>query len=404
MADFPHMDWYCRDYIADTRHLTPEQKGAYTDLLNYAWLNKAQLVDNDAELARMCGFTLRRWMDKIRPAMERFWTIENGIWFQERQQKEFHTCSEKVSKNRANAALGGKAKALNANKSLVANARQTLEPKAANTESDTESDTESERKIEPPHTPPPEVGAVETVKPTRSKSKRGTRLPDGWVPSERNIEDAINSGIPPQAVDELGEQFRDYWVAVPGQRGTKLDWDATWRNRCKDQAPKYRSLTRPKRRNLLDEPEKGVMADAKRILQRAAAARDRGDHPSVGGDGEEQRADGKPRGGPIAVLPDGREVPLHGAEPDGGPMDCGEPLVPVCDEGLRGRATNGARPCDAAAGESQRPVGEDPCGIAAGVELAVGRVVRGSESGAEPESSDDLAISGDGYGFQERRR
>lgn len=153
MADFPHMDWYCRDYIADTRHLTPEQKGAYTDLLNYAWLNKAQLVDNDAELARMCGFTLRRWMDKIRPAMERFWTIENGIWFQERQQKEFHTCSEKVSKNRANAALGGKAKALNANISRLANASQTLEPKAANTEAEAYSKKERVSDSSSPHPP-----------------------------------------------------------------------------------------------------------------------------------------------------------------------------------------------------------------------------------------------------------
>ena len=26
------------------------------------------------------------------------------------------------------------------------------------------------------------------------------------------------------------EQFKDYWVAQPGQKGVKLDWDATWRN------------------------------------------------------------------------------------------------------------------------------------------------------------------------------
>jgi hypothetical protein len=26
------------------------------------------------------------------------------------------------------------------------------------------------------------------------------------------------------------EQFKDYWVAQAGQKGVKLDWDATWRN------------------------------------------------------------------------------------------------------------------------------------------------------------------------------
>ena len=26
------------------------------------------------------------------------------------------------------------------------------------------------------------------------------------------------------------EKFKDYWIAQPGQKGLKLDWDATWRN------------------------------------------------------------------------------------------------------------------------------------------------------------------------------
>lgn len=26
------------------------------------------------------------------------------------------------------------------------------------------------------------------------------------------------------------EKFMDYWTSVSGSRGTKLDWDATWRN------------------------------------------------------------------------------------------------------------------------------------------------------------------------------
>ena len=28
----------------------------------------------------------------------------------------------------------------------------------------------------------------------------------------------------------LFDKFRDYWIAVPGAKGRKLDWDATWRN------------------------------------------------------------------------------------------------------------------------------------------------------------------------------
>jgi hypothetical protein len=39
------------------------------------------------------------------------------------------------------------------------------------------------------------------------------------------------------------EKFRDYWRAKPGAGGRKLDWDATWRNWCRnaeDRAPQRR--------------------------------------------------------------------------------------------------------------------------------------------------------------------
>ena len=29
---------------------------------------------------------------------------------------------------------------------------------------------------------------------------------------------------------DVWNQFKDYWIGVPGQKGTKTDWDATWRN------------------------------------------------------------------------------------------------------------------------------------------------------------------------------
>ena len=57
--------------------------------------------------------------------------------------------------------------------------------------------------------------------------KRGTRIPEDWKPDpawhrEQRIPDDL-------ARRELAS-FRDYWAAIPGERGVKLDWDATWRN------------------------------------------------------------------------------------------------------------------------------------------------------------------------------
>jgi hypothetical protein len=78
--------------------------------------------------------------------------------------------------------------------------------------------------------PPPSVEDAKTPKPPAVRSsKRGTRLPAGWMPSPELIE-AMTLEVP--YVDQRREhaKFTDYWNSVPGQKGVKLDWDATWRN------------------------------------------------------------------------------------------------------------------------------------------------------------------------------
>jgi hypothetical protein len=52
----------------------------------------------------------------------------------------------------------------------------------------------------------------------RRSQARGSRLLADWQPKE-HFEEKL----------EL-EKFRDYWIAQPGQKGVKTDWDATWRN------------------------------------------------------------------------------------------------------------------------------------------------------------------------------
>ena len=34
-------------------------------------------------------------------------------------------------------------------------------------------------------------------------------------------------------------KFIDYWISEPGQRGTKLDWNATWRNWIRRSRPSH---------------------------------------------------------------------------------------------------------------------------------------------------------------------
>lgn len=62
-----------------------------------------------------------------------------------------------------------------------------------------------------------------------STSTRGTRLPDGWRPSDDVIA-AMTIECPGFDLRAEHRVFTDYWRAQPGQRGVKVDWPATWRN------------------------------------------------------------------------------------------------------------------------------------------------------------------------------
>lgn len=62
---------------------------------------------------------------------------------------------------------------------------------------------------------------------------RGTRLPDDFGLNSEMREWAALKTPHVNADDSLVE-FVDYWRGVPGQRGKKLDWPATWRNRMRE--------------------------------------------------------------------------------------------------------------------------------------------------------------------------
>lgn len=61
-------------------------------------------------------------------------------------------------------------------------------------------------------------------------AKKGTRLPEGWSPARTDTNLNVEAGFMPDRLTSELERFRDHWAAQPGQKGVKLDWDATWRN------------------------------------------------------------------------------------------------------------------------------------------------------------------------------
>jgi hypothetical protein len=77
---------------------------------------------------------------------------------------------------------------------------------------------------------------------------RGSRLSPDWKPSPEDRKFALQADFSESQIDDEATSFVDYWIAIPGSRGCKMDWPATWRNRIRDQA-KRRKPNKPKSRD-----------------------------------------------------------------------------------------------------------------------------------------------------------
>lgn len=87
-----------------------------------------------------------------------------------------------------------------------------------------------------------------------TKDAKATRLPVDWWPDNDLAHWALAElGGDKTAARRETEGFRDYWHAVPGARGTKLDWPATYRNAIRRAAARI-----PRNRNV----EHGNRTDA----------------------------------------------------------------------------------------------------------------------------------------------
>lgn len=62
---------------------------------------------------------------------------------------------------------------------------------------------------------------------------RGARLPEDWIPTDKDREYAREKGMTDDEIDHFAAEFRDYWIAATGRSATKINWPATWRNRVR---------------------------------------------------------------------------------------------------------------------------------------------------------------------------
>lgn len=119
---------------------------------------------------------------------------------------------------------------------------------------------------------------------TSSSSKRGpapkaTRIPDDFAMTPEMIAWG-RENFPHLDGDAITAEFVDYWRGVPGAKGTKTDWIATWRNQVRRvaertaQPPVQHGRPSGPRRATTDERMEqadAALAEVKRMMQGNAA-------------------------------------------------------------------------------------------------------------------------------------
>ena len=216
---FAYLALYTGDYLRDTRHLSPMKHGIYLLLLMHCWDQKGPVPLDEQEAAGIANCRSTDEIEALRYILDRYFVrMDDGHYNKriteevakvERLSRQFHDAGLKSAEaRRAKARAGTQAKA----EGRLSLGLTKAEPRSVSPS--------------PSPSPTPEKESLGVT--SAEKQARATRLalltcPEDWVlwcKANRPDLDPL----------QTWDRFSDYWKAVPGAKGRKLDWPATWRN------------------------------------------------------------------------------------------------------------------------------------------------------------------------------
>lgn len=190
--------FHVSDYIHDTAHLSNEEDLAFRRLLDLYYTQEKPIPNKTQEVARRIRMSKQE--NAVQTVLEEFFSfnVEKDHWYHKRCDETISAYQAKAERNRQIGKLGGRPKSNPEQTQTVSKPNPNQEPITNNQE--------------------PKV-----------KSNRGSRLP-----SDLSLSDDWSLFCHHERPDlnalQVFNQFKDYWIAQPGQKGVKTDWDATWRN------------------------------------------------------------------------------------------------------------------------------------------------------------------------------
>ena len=208
MSDAPFINVYTSDFLAGTGGMTAATKGVYITLLCMIYESEAPLSQSWDTLARRCGCTLPAFRKAMAALQDdgKIELIDGRVWS---DKCEKHLTLRRERRNSAKAAAKKRWQKSDENQGEG-------DAPAYDPQCKPEPEPDTEIKKEQPN------GCF--------KKKRGSRLPEDWALPRAWGEWAVSEGWPEGQVRDEAEKFKDYWISATGQKATKMDWLATWRN------------------------------------------------------------------------------------------------------------------------------------------------------------------------------
>jgi uncharacterized protein YdaU (DUF1376 family) len=233
------------DYLRDTAHLSLLEHGVYARLLQVYYTREAPIAD--ADKYRLIGARSADEREAVDAVLTEFFALVDGLWVQDRCNREIADYQSKAERNREVGRLGGRRGGRMVTPGNPDGTQTVSSANPEGTQTVSSANPEGTMTVQSGN---PNVTLASSQEPIAIREEkresasvaapapRGRRIPDGF-PGDAEIEWCIaeRPDLVPAAVSA---KFRDYWLGVPGSRGRKVDWPATWRNFVRNERPPVR--------------------------------------------------------------------------------------------------------------------------------------------------------------------
>lgn len=237
------------DYRKDTTHFSMIEHGAYRQLLDWMYLSEQPIPKETQVVMRRLSARTDEDIAAIQTVLKEMFTLTENGYIQARCMGEIEYYNAQADRARVNGKLGGRPKKT---KVVILDNPDITQTKANSITKELNNSVTQELKNS-------RTKELINPKPKSKDLARASRLPPEWqLPKDWGMwAKTEKPDLQDNEIRKIADEFRDYWIAVPGSKGVKAEWYATWRNWVRKQSyrkkPNNADRTEEIRRKFLGE-------------------------------------------------------------------------------------------------------------------------------------------------------